>query len=119
MATIHIKNLRLRTIIGIEEQERNHKQDIVINVKIETNIDQAAKSDDINDACNYKTITKNIIDFVEKSDYFLLEKLVDQLLKLIMQDNKVLAATVEIDKPTALRFSDSVSLKQTATRKPS
>jgi len=119
MATITIKNLRLRTIIGIEEAERNHKQDIIINVEIEVDIDQAARSDQIDDAFNYKTVTKKIITFVEGSDFFLLERLVDQILKLILQDEKVMAVTVEIDKPAALRFSDSVSLKQTAKRESS
>jgi D-erythro-7,8-dihydroneopterin triphosphate epimerase len=118
MATIYIKNLRLRTIIGIEDGERTHKQDIIINAQIEVNIDTPAQSDNINDAFNYKTITKKIIEFVESSDYFLLEKLVDQLLKLIMQDEQAITTTVEVDKPAALRFSDSVSIKQTATRKP-
>ena len=116
MATITIKNLRLRTIIGIEAAERTHKQDIIINVEIEVDTAQAAQSDQIGDAFNYKTITKRIIKFVESSDFFLLEKLVDQILKFIMQDENVIAATVEIDKPAALRFADSVSLKQTARR---
>lgn len=116
MVTISIKNLRLRTIIGIEEAERTNKQDIIINVEVEVAIDQAARSDNIDDAFNYKTITKKIITFVEGSDFFLLEKLVDQILKLILQDEKVISASVEIDKPAALRFSDSVSLKQTVRR---
>ena len=116
MATIFIKNLRLRTIIGIEETERTNKQDIIINVEIEVDTDQAAQSDNINDAFNYRTITKKIIQFVETSDFFLLEKLVDQILKLIMQEEQVFSATVEIDKPAALRFADSVSLKQTVRR---
>ena len=33
-AIIRIKNLRLRTFIGIKEEEINNRQDIVINVAI-------------------------------------------------------------------------------------
>lgn len=33
-AIIRIKNLRLRTFIGIKEEEINNRQDIVINVTI-------------------------------------------------------------------------------------
>lgn len=116
MATITIKNLRLRTIIGIEEAERTNKQDIIINVAIEVDTAQAAQSDHIDDAFNYKTITKRIIHFVEGSSFYLLEKLVEEILQFIMLDDQVLSATVEIDKPAALRFADSVSLKQTVRR---
>ena len=111
MATIYIKNLRLRTIIGIEDFERNNKQDIIVNAEIEVDAEPAAQSDNIEDAFNYKIITKKIIEFVENSDYFLLEKLVDQILQLIMTEKIVQSATVEIDKPNALRFADSVSVK--------
>jgi len=116
MATIYIKNLRLRTIIGIEKFERNNRQDIVINAAIEIDADAAADSDDVKDILNYKTLTKKIVKFAEQSDFFLLEKLTDQILKLIMEDPRALAATVEIDKPAALRFADSVSIKVSAKR---
>ncbi len=31
-ATIKIKNLALRTVIGFNERERNKKQDVVLNI---------------------------------------------------------------------------------------
>ena len=116
MAIIKIKNLRLRTIIGIEEAERQSPQDIIINAEIEVDATLAARSDDIGQTYDYKTITKSIIHAVEVSQFFLLEKLTDHILELIMEDARVLLATVEIDKPQALRFADSVSLTHSAHR---
>ena len=57
-AIIRIKNLRLRTFIGIKEEEINNRQDIVINVTIHYPADKARTSEDINDALNYRTVTK-------------------------------------------------------------
>lgn len=34
-AVIRIKNLRLRTFIGIKDEEINNKQDVIINATIE------------------------------------------------------------------------------------
>ncbi|MEE4310316.1 MAG: dihydroneopterin aldolase [candidate division KSB1 bacterium] len=113
---IRIKNLRLRTIIGIEEWERTNKQDLIINAVIDFDGEKAAESDDIADTVNYKRITKKIITLVEESDYFLLEKLCDRVLHVILEDKNVLSATVEIDKPGALRFTDSVSVSTSAGR---
>ena len=117
MATIKIKNLKLRAIVGINSWERHTKQNIIINVMIDYDAALAAKTDRIEDTIDYKTIKKNIIKEVEHSKYFLLEKLTAQILNLVMENKKVRAVTVEIDKPKALRFADSVSVTLHKKRK--
>ena len=111
MAIIRITDLSLRTIIGIFDWERTRKQKVLINVEIQFNASRAARSDKVKDTVDYKTITKKIIKHVEVSEYFLLEKLADQVLKIVMEDRKVKAAKVRIDKPGALRFARSVSVE--------
>lgn len=109
-ATIRIKNLRLRTYIGINEDEILNQQDVVINVKIHYDAERATDSDQMNDALNYKTITKRIIKLVEDNRFSLLEKLTYDVLEIAAEHHWVLYAEAEVDKPHALRFSDSVSL---------
>ena len=111
MATIRITNLKLRTIIGINDWERETLQDVVINVTMEFDASRAAHSDDIRDTVDYKTITKKIITVVEESEYFLLETLTDRILHIAMEDPKISNAAVRVDKPQALRFADSVSIE--------
>ncbi len=111
MASIRITDLSLRAIIGIFDWERTRKQKVVINVEIAFNASKAAKSDKVKDTIDYKTITKKIIKHVEASQYFLLEKLADQVLKIVMEDPKVRSAKVRVDKPGALRFTRSVSVE--------
>lgn len=111
MATIRITNLRLRTIIGANDWERNIKQDVVINVTFEYDSSKAQTSDQLKDAVDYKDITKKIIQTVEKSNYELIEKLADVVLTIILEPKQVKSATVRIDKPQALRFADSVSVE--------
>jgi D-erythro-7,8-dihydroneopterin triphosphate epimerase len=109
-ATIRIKNLRLRTYIGINDDEIVNMQDVVINVKIHYRADQATDSDEMNDALNYKTITKRIITLVENNRFSLLEKLTADVLAIAAEHPRVTYAEAEVDKPHALRFADSVSL---------
>ena len=109
-ATIRIKNLRLRTYIGIKDDEINNKQDVVINVKIHYPAEQATSSDNMDDALNYRTITKRIISLVENNRFSLLEKLTSDVLEIASEHKWVTYAEVEVDKPHALRFADSVSL---------
>ena len=107
---IKIKNLRIQTLVGINGWEREEKQDVVINAEIKFDGTKVSKTDDVNDTVNYRTITKRIIQIVEASNFFSLEKLADTVLKTIMKDKNVLKAKVEVDKPYALRFADSVSI---------
>lgn len=109
-ATIRIKNLRLRTYIGINDDEVLNKQDVIINVKIHYNAEQATDTDQMDDALNYKTITKRIIKLVEDNRFSLLEKLTADVLEVAAEHPWVTYAEAEVDKPHALRFSDSVSL---------
>ena len=115
-ATIRITDLLLRTIIGIYDWERETLQDVLINITIEVDSEKAVKSDNVKDAVDYKAITKKVIAFVEKSKFHLLEKLTEEVLNIVMKNPKVLAATVRIDKPQALRFAKSVSVERQAAR---
>ncbi len=117
MATVRITNLRLRAIIGANDWERNIKQDVVINITFDYNSAKAQQSDQLKDAVDYKTMTKKIIQTVEKSNYQLIEKLAEVVLNIILESKPVKSATVKIDKPQALRFADSVSVELSRLQK--
>lgn len=113
---IRIKDLRLRCIIGLHDWEREVRQDVVINIEIEFDNATSASSDDISDSINYKKLTKEIIGKVEKSDFKLIERLAGMIVETVMSDERVGKVIVEIDKPHALRFADSVSVELTGER---
>ncbi|ARS50097.1 MULTISPECIES: dihydroneopterin triphosphate 2'-epimerase [Pseudomonadaceae] len=110
MARIRVKDLRLRTYIGIKEEEINNKQDVLINLTILYPAVDAVQVNDIDHALNYRTITKAIIAHVEGNRFALLERLTQEILDLIMAHQAVRYAEVEVDKPHALRFAESVSI---------
>lgn len=116
MAIIRIKNLIVRTIIGFNPEERVNRQDVIINLEIEVDVSRAFRTDHVEEIYNYKAITKTVIAFVSDSKYNLLETLTHEVLQLVMKDDSVIRAKVEIDKPHALRFSESVSVELEARR---
>ena len=109
-AIITITNLRLRTFIGFNEEEKTKQQDIVINAEIHHPANNLCLSDDVDNALNYKNICKKIIHHVESGRFLLLEKLTSDVLGICIDHSWVRYAQVRIDKPHALRFADSVSL---------
>ena len=113
---ITIENLRLRTIIGINDWERETRQDVVVNVELELEPGTVFTRDSIDETVDYKRLNKRLIAEVERSSFFLLEKLCDHLLALVMEDGRVRRARVRVAKPAALRFTDSVSVECSAER---
>lgn len=117
MAIIRVKDLLIRTYIGFNPEELVNKQDVLINLEIETDIPEAAlESDEPDGIFDYKTVTKRVILLVQEGRFKLLEVLTKNILDLIMEDERVQRARVEVDKPHALRFAESVSLEMEARR---
>jgi D-erythro-7,8-dihydroneopterin triphosphate epimerase len=109
-ATINIQNLRLRTYIGFNPEEKAKQQDVIINIRINYTLKPDIFRDRVEAALDYKQITKAVISHVEEGRFLLLEKLVADVLEICSRHPSVNFARVTIDKPHALRFSDSVSL---------
>ena len=117
MAKIRVKNLLVRTYIGFNPEELVNKQDVIINLEIETDIpDSALEADEPIGIFDYKTITKKIIALVQDGRFKLLEVLTKNILDLILADEKVKWARVEVDKPHALRLAESVSMEMERKR---
>jgi FolB domain-containing protein len=111
MDKIVIRNLKLSGIIGINDDERVNKQDILINLVMFADTRPAAASDRIQDAVNYRTITKHIIRHVEASSDFLVERLVSDIAQIVLTEYDVERVIARVEKPGALRFAESVGVE--------
>ncbi len=110
VATIRVHDLRLRTYVGFNPDERAKQQDVVINLEIAYRMADGVRDDRVEDALDYKTVTKAVIAHVEGGRFLLLEKLTADLLDLCSAHPAVEHARVRVEKPHALRFADSVSV---------
>ncbi len=108
---IYIRDLALRCIIGVNEDERAEKQDVEINLIMACDLSAACASDDIEQTVDYKKVKKAIISMVEKSSFFLIERLAEEIAGICLAEPRVQAVTVTVDKPGALRFSRSVAVQ--------
>jgi D-erythro-7,8-dihydroneopterin triphosphate epimerase len=113
---ILIKDLLLRGIVGLNDWEREKKQDILINMTLFTDLRAAGKSDDIADTLNYRTITKSIIALVEEhSEFYTVEALAAAIAQIAIQQGTP-RVIVRVEKPGALRFASSVGVEIERTR---
>jgi len=58
---IAIRDLGFRCIIGINDDERREKQDVIVNITLWADLRKPCQSDDINDTVDYKVLKKTIM----------------------------------------------------------
>ena len=116
MDRILIKDLFTRCIIGLGDDERREKQDVLINIALTADLRPAGQSDRIEDAIDYSTIKKRIIAEVENSRFYLVEALAEHIAAICLEHSGVLTAQITVEKPTALRFARSVGVEITRDR---
>ncbi len=108
---IHIKDLSVTGIIGIKPEERITPQEILVNATLWVDTVPAARSDDIGDAANYRTIAKAMIEHIRDGTPMLVERLAQELVDVCFAtDPKVEAVEVTVEKPGALRHARSVGI---------
>lgn len=111
MDRIHIIDLSVTGIIGIKPDERVNPQEILVNVTMWVDTAPAARSDDIRDAANYRTITKAIIAHIEQGEPMLVERLVQEIADIVFAtEPRVEEVEVRVEKPGALRHARSVGI---------
>ena len=111
MDEIRIGDLLIRTIIGINGDERHDRQDVLVNLALFVDTRPAGASDDIADApVNYRTLTKKLITTVEGSAFYLLERLAAEIATVCLTEPGVERVRVSVAKPGALRFARSVAV---------
>ncbi len=108
---IEIKDLLLRAVVGINDWEREKKQDVLVNIVLFTDLQAAAVSDDITQSVNYRSLTKKVIDHVESSARFTIEALAGDVARLCLAEAGIERVRVRVEKPGALRFARSVGVE--------
>lgn len=108
---IRINDLRVRSIVGINDWEQEKKQDVSISLTLHTDLRKAGASDQIEDTVDYKTLKKKIMGMVEATKFLLIERMAEEVAKLCLEDPKVERVDVTVDKLGALRFASSVAVE--------
>lgn len=111
MDIVFIKQLEVRTTIGVFDWEREIKQKLVFDIELGTDIKKSAETDSLEDTLDYKAISHAVHDFVEASEYQLVETVAEKVAELVLKDFPVKWLSLELHKPGAVSVSQSVGVK--------
>ncbi len=111
MDRVVISDLAARCIIGVDDDEREEKQDVLINLTVFTDLSAVAHSDSLENALDYRILRTDVLELVEVSHYYLLEALAEAIAAVCLRHDRVDGVRVRVDKPGALRFARSVAVE--------
>jgi FolB domain-containing protein len=111
MDQVIISDLRLRAVIGIDEEERSHLWDILVNLVLYSDFNTAGKSDDITDCVNYATVVRMVQTYVEQSRKHTVEAMAEDIARLCLEIQGVRGVRVRVEKPGAVAFTRLVGVE--------
>lgn len=111
MDSVYIRDLLVRCVIGIFPEERDKKQDVLINVLMDADLRDACERDAIEDSVDYKKVKQEIVKLAEASQYRLVEALAGRIAEICLREKRVQRVEVRVEKPGAARFSRSVGVR--------
>ncbi len=111
MDKIYINKLLVRSIIGINADEREKPQDILISLELFINLSHAGQSDDIAQSINYRAIVKRVMAHTETARRFTVEALAEDIANLCFEYPGVTRVIVRVEKPGAARFAAAVGIE--------
>jgi FolB domain-containing protein len=117
MDKIFINKLLVRGIIGINADEREKPQDILISLKLFTDLSHAGQSDDIAHSINYRTVVKRVMTHAESAMRFTVEALAEDIANLCFEYPDVTRVIVRVEKPAAARFATAVGIEIERSRR--
>ena len=114
---IHIRDLLVNAIIGINPDERVTPQDILVNATLFVDTRAAGESDRMDDSVNYSTVTKAMYAHIESSRPGLVEKLAAELARVCFEtDDRIEEVEITAEKPGAVTFTRSLGVTVRRTR---
>jgi 7,8-dihydroneopterin aldolase/epimerase/oxygenase len=111
MDIVFIRDLEVKTVIGVFDWERKIRQRLIFNIELGTDISSSAKTDSLDDTLDYKAISHAIEELAEASSYQLVEALVEDVAQMVMKDFGVRWLSITLDKPGAVSCARSVGVR--------
>lgn len=118
MDRVFIQDLEVETVVGIYDWEREIRQKVVLNLEMAADNQRAATTDAIEDALDYKAVSKRLISFVGAAEFFLVETLAERCAEIVRNEFDVPWLTLRLDKPGAVTGSKSVGVMIERGRRP-
>ncbi len=110
MDIVYIRQLKIETVIGIFDWEREIKQQVCLDVDMAVDIRRAAAAEDIDSTVSYKTVSDRLIDFIGSSEFLLVETMAEEIAQLLKAEFSLNWVRLRVGKPGAIEAAADVGV---------
>lgn len=110
MDIVFIKGLRIETVIGIYDWEKAIRQPVVLDIEMGTDVRRGAISDKIEDALDYKAVSKRLKQFVGEARFELVETLAERCAAILLEEFSVPWLRLSLNKIGAVSDAEGVGV---------
>src|SRR5258708_34459542 len=108
---IFIKDFMLHLTIGINELERAHKIDVLINVVMWADTHKSFTTLNLNDTVDYSILYAQLLELAETREFVLIETLAEEVAKLALKHPLVPKVKVTVEKPGIYKLLKSAGIE--------
>jgi dihydroneopterin aldolase len=123
MDTVSVRDLSVRTVIGVHEWERAIEQTLVFSVDMvaaAADVRAAAASDDLADALDYSAVAATIAAVVREGEFRLIETAAERVAERLLTDHRLTWLRLEVRKPIAAptSYTAAITIERTSEIRP-
>lgn len=111
MDKIIITGFPVDAVIGTFPEERKQPQRLIFDLTVCGDFSAAGKNDTLEGTVNYRRLEEQLIELVEKSNFFLLEALAEKTAELCFSFPEVAGVTIRIVKPAAALRGETIAVE--------
>lgn len=110
MDIVFVRDLKIDTVIGVYDWERDIRQVLHFDIEMASDIGAAAAADDITKALDYSAVAARLTEFVGTSEFKLLETLAERCAQIVLQEFNVPWLRLRVMKPGAVSAARDVGV---------
>jgi dihydroneopterin aldolase len=110
MDIVFLRGLRIETQIGIYDWEKEIKQPVILDLEMSADVGRAAASDRIEDALDYKAVSKRLKQFIAEGSFELVETLAERCAGIVRDEFGVDWVRLTLNKVGAVSGAKDVGV---------
>ncbi|MEM7541528.1 MAG: dihydroneopterin aldolase [Pseudomonadota bacterium] len=103
MDFIYLNEVKVETIIGVWNWERQRPRRLVLDLELGCDLKPAGDTDELNATIDYKAVTDTVSAFAAEHQYQLLESFAEQLAALLLSKFSLKRVRIKVNKQGVLR----------------
>ena len=108
---VFVKGLELDAVVGVHDHEKREAQQLIVSVDLTVRENPAGQVDRLEEVVCYADVVRRAREICSSGHVNLLETLAERIAQSCLDDERVIAVRVRMEKPNAIPECQSVGIE--------